>query len=105
MCALPKNSLIVLITSLFISLAGFSQQYNFHNYSVKDGVAQSQVYCLLQDSRGYLWMGTQGGGITCFDGVNFKTYSVKEGLSNNYVSCIKEDAKHNLWIGTMNGLC
>ncbi len=72
---------------------------------MKDGVAQSQVYSLLQDSRGYLWMGTQGGGMTSFDGVNFKTYTVKDGLSNNYIACIKEDAKHNLWIGTMNGIC
>ncbi len=88
-----------------ICFGGFAQQYNFHNYSVKDGVAQSQVYSLLQDSRGYLWMGTQGGGISSFDGVNFKTYTVKDGLSNNYIACIKEDAKHNLWIGTMNGIC
>ena len=51
----------------------FPQQYNFHNYSVKDGVAQSQVYSLLQDSRGYLWMGTLGGGLSRFDGINFKT--------------------------------
>lgn len=50
-------------------------------------------------------MGTQGGGMTSFDGVNFKTYTVKDGLSNNYIACIKEDAKHNLWIGTMNGIC
>jgi ligand-binding sensor domain-containing protein len=102
---LLKFFFITLAFLLFVAHAGFSQQYNFHNYSVKEGVAQSQVYSLLQDSRGYLWMGTQGGGITCFDGVNFKTYSVKEGLSNNYISCIKEDSKHNLWIGTMNGLC
>jgi len=82
----------------------YSQQYNFHNYSVKDGVAQSQVYNLLQDSRGYLWMGTRGGGLTRFDGMNFKTYTVKDGLVNNYVFCVKEDAQHNLWIGTNNGL-
>ncbi len=50
-------------------------------------------------------MGTQGGGMTSFDGVNFKTYTVKDGLCNNYIACIKEDAKHNLWIGTMNGIC
>ena len=81
-----------------------AQQYNFKNYSVREGVAQSQVYSLIQDSRGYLWMGTRGGGITRFDGVNFKTYTQKDGLNNNYVFCISEDAKHNLWIGTNNGL-
>jgi ligand-binding sensor domain-containing protein len=85
-------------------ISGFSQQYNFHNYSVKDGVAQSQVYGLLQDSRGYLWMGTRGGGISRYDGINFKTFSINDGLINNYVFCIKEDQEHNIWIGTNNGL-
>jgi ligand-binding sensor domain-containing protein len=93
-------ALLILILSPYT----YSQQYNFHNYSVKDGVAQSQVYSLLQDSRGYLWMGTRGGGITRFDGTEFKTYTVKDGLINNYVFCIKEDVQHNLWIGTNNGL-
>ncbi len=89
---------------LFLFLSVFSQQYNFHNYSVKEGVAQSQVYSLLQDSRGYLWMGTRGGGISRFDGMNFKTYTINDGLLNNYVFCIKEDAQHNLWIGSNSGL-
>jgi len=95
----------ILINVIFlISIHGISQQYNFHNYSVKDGVAQSQVYSLLQDSRGYLWMGTRGGGLSRYDGLNFKTFSVNDGLINNYISCIKEDSRHNLWIGTNNGL-
>jgi ligand-binding sensor domain-containing protein len=97
----PFLLLLILILS---SYTFHAQQYNFHNYSVKDGVAQSQVYSLLQDSRGYLWMGTRGGGITRFDGTEFKTYTVKDGLINNYVFCIREDAKKNLWIGTNNGL-
>lgn len=89
---------------MLIPYPGFSQQYNFHNYSVKDGVAQSQIYSLLQDSRGYLWMGTRGGGISKFDGINFKTFTINDGLVNNYVFCIKEDQQHNLWIGTNSGL-
>ena len=90
---------------LLVATCSFSQQYNFHNYSVKEGVAQSQVFSLLQDHRGYLWMGTRGGGLTRFDGTEFKTFSVKDGLTNNYISCVKEDAHYNLWIGTNNGLC
>lgn len=96
-----RLAVLLLILSPYTSHA---QQYNFHNYSVKDGVAQSQVYSLLQDSRGYLWMGTRGGGITRFDGTDFKTFTVKDGLINNYVFCIREDSKRNLWIGTNNGL-
>lgn len=82
----------------------FAQQYIFRNYSVKEGIAQSQVYCMLQDSRGFLWMGTRGGGLTRFDGINFTSYTTKNGLPNNYILSIKEDAEHNLWIGTNNGL-
>jgi ligand-binding sensor domain-containing protein/cbb3-type cytochrome oxidase subunit 3 len=81
-----------------------AQQYNFHNYSVKEGIGQSQVYDMLQDSRGYLWIGTRGGGITKFDGNNFKSFSTKDGLPNNYIMCIKEDKNGHLWIGTNNGL-
>lgn len=87
-----------------IPFSGTSQLYNFRNYTVKDGVAQSQVYALLQDSRGYIWMGTRGGGITRFDGINFKTFSVRDGIANNYISTIVEDHNKNLWIGTNNGL-
>jgi ligand-binding sensor domain-containing protein len=98
-----KKAVLVLI-HFFLVCTVFSQQYNFHNYSVKDGVAQSQVYSLLQDSRGYLWMGTRGGGLSRFDGMNFKTYTINDGLVNNYVFCIKEDEDHNLWIGTNDGI-
>lgn len=99
---MKKAGLFIFYVLLFSS--AFSQQFNFHNYSVKDGVAQSQVFSLIQDSRGYLWMGTRGGGISRFDGMNFKTYTVNEGLINNYVFCIKEDSDHILWIGTNSGL-
>lgn len=100
---LLKFSLLIL---LFLAAIGNSigQQFNMRTYTVKDGVSQSQVYALLQDSRGYLWMGTRGGGLTRYDGINFKTFSQKEGLSNNYIYKIKEDAQHDLWIGTANGL-
>ncbi len=97
-----KNSIVFLL--LILSQPFLGQQYNFHNYSVKDGVAQSQVYSLLQDSRGYLWLGTRGGGITRYDGIEFKTFTVKDGLTNNYIFSIQEDLNHNLWIGTNNGV-
>lgn len=59
---------------------------------------------MIQDSRGYLWMGTRGGGITRFDGMTFTTFTNKNGLSNNVINCIKEDAQKNIWIGTNDGL-
>ena len=89
---------------MLLPIIGVAQQYNFHNYSVKDGISQSQVYCMLQDNRGYLWMGTRGGGITVFDGINFKILTTKEGLPNNNILSIKQSKNGHIWIGTNNGL-
>lgn len=89
---------------VFLPLFSGAQQYNFRNYTVKDGVAQSQVYSVIQDYRGYLWMGTRGGGLTRFDGTTFQTFSERDGLGSSYVNKIKEDRNHNLWIGTNKGL-
>lgn len=98
---------LLLLTFLCLFSGQFivsGQQCNFHNYTVRDGLAQSQVYALLQDHRGYLWMGTRGGGITCFDGTGFKTFTEKDGLSNSYVHKIRQDSQQQLWIATNNGL-
>ena len=81
------------------------QQFNFHNYSISDGLAQSQVYSILKDSRGYLWLGTNGGGLSRFDGLGFYNYSRKDGLSGSYVFALQEDKDGNLWIGTDKGIC
>jgi len=81
-----------------------AQQYNFQYYSVKEGLPQSQVYSILEDRNGYLWMGTDGGGLSRFDGENFETFSViKSGLINNYVDAIYE-ANDRLYIGARNGI-
>ena len=82
----------------------FAQQYSFKHYSVDDGIPQSQVYALLEDSRGYLWMGTRGGGLARFDGHSFTSYTTKNGLANNYINCLYEDHTKNMWIGTNSGM-
>lgn len=97
-------TIVFCILSFMINNVAIAQQYIFRNYSVEDGVAQSQVYDVLQDSRGYLWIGTRGGGISRFDGINFKTYTNKDGLCNNYIWCLQEDTEHNIWIATNNGI-
>jgi len=87
------------------SIAGFSQQYTFRNYSVDEGLAQSQVYAMCEDNNGNIWFGTRGGGLSRFDGIDFTNYTVQEGLVSNYIRCLLKDTSGNLWIGTDNGLC
>jgi ligand-binding sensor domain-containing protein/signal transduction histidine kinase/CheY-like chemotaxis protein len=89
---------------LFFPHIGFALHYNFRTYSVEEGLAQSQVYTVFQDSRGYLWIGTWGGGFSRFDGKTFTNYSTKDGLSDNVVFKIIEDRQGNLWFGTDYGL-
>ena len=95
---------LLLFLFFFLSVNIFAQQFDFQNYSVRDGLAQSQVYAMIKDSQGYIWTGTQGGGLSRFDGLEFTSFTVRDSLSNNYVESLFEDKEGNLWIGTKNGL-
>lgn len=99
--------LTILCFLLFMTVVEYSyaQQYQFQNLSVGDGLAQSQVFCLLEDSRGYVWMGTRGGGVSRYDGERFETFTTRDGLRSNYIWCFAEDRHGTVWIGTEGGLC
>ncbi|MFC2154918.1 two-component regulator propeller domain-containing protein [Acidobacteriota bacterium] len=83
---------------------GAGQHYNFKNYSIADGLAQSQVCALYQAGNGYLWIGTLGGGVSRFDGTTFENFTKKDGLPDNQVVAIFEDGKGNIWFGTYKGV-
>jgi len=97
----------VCLFSLVLFVHGYSQQYQFANYSINNGLSQSVVNCIYQDSKGYIWMGTQNG-LNRFNGETFDVYTynpVDSGsISNNWVYAITEDAEGNLLIGTKDGL-
>jgi PAS domain S-box-containing protein len=81
----------------------FAQHYNFKNLSVDQGLGQSQAKSIFQDSKGFLWIGTYGGGLNRFDGTSFIQYSEDQGLPDNTVWHIDEDDDY-LWICTAEGL-
>lgn len=89
---------------LFIYNNSKAQQYNFFSYSIESGLSQSTVQSIFQDSHGYIWVGTQGGGIAKFDGVKFKVYNKRNALSGNNVKTIIEDKNGLLWIGSDQGI-
>jgi ligand-binding sensor domain-containing protein len=81
----------------------------FYRYTEKDGLSNNRVTCFLQDSLGFIWIGTQFG-LNRFDGIRFKTYLAKEGdtnsISSNGINALALDRKGNIWIGTeTGGLC
>ena len=90
---------------LFAALTLRAQPQTFVAYSLAQGLPQSQVFATMQDSRGYMWFGTQGGGLCRFDGLDFQTYTTEDGLPSNYVYTLFEDPEHRIWVGTNAGLC
>ena len=77
--------------AVYLYLIAFSiqsQTYNFTAISVEAGLSQSQVNCIMEDSRGFLWIGTAGGGINQYDGNKFKVYEEKDGLAGNIFNSI-----------------
>jgi signal transduction histidine kinase/ligand-binding sensor domain-containing protein len=81
--------------------------YNFKHLNVENGLAQNIVYHFLQDSRGYMWMGTRDG-ITLYDGVrtiNFRHDDQdKKTIAGNFITRILEDADQQIWIGNSGGI-
>ena len=81
-----------------------AQDYNFKHYGQKQGLANANIKCIFQDSYGFLWFATQGGGISKFDGKSFINYDKQDGLVGNDVICITEDEHNSIWIGTVDGV-
>jgi ligand-binding sensor domain-containing protein/serine phosphatase RsbU (regulator of sigma subunit) len=98
-----KNLFLLLYFFVF-SFIGLSQTFNFDNYSVEDGLSQNQVLSIYQDHKGYIWIGTNGGGISCFDGKKFTTINEQNGLASNIVYGVKQDDKGVYYIATTNGI-
>ncbi len=99
--------LLVAILQIF-SFVAFSQQSNlkFEHIGINEGLSQSNVTCILQDSRGFMWFGTRDG-LNKYDGYTITVYKNEEENSNsisaNYIRDIIEDSKGNLWIATLGG--
>ncbi|MEO8254975.1 MAG: two-component regulator propeller domain-containing protein [Flavobacterium sp.] len=79
-----------------------AQTINFKNFTVLDGLANSTVYCTIQDSKGFLWIATSSG-VNRFDGKIFETYTTDNGLADNEVLQVFEDSKGRIWFLNFNG--
>ena len=78
----------------------------FEHLTVREGLSQSTVMSILQDSQGYLWLATESG-LDRYDGYSIREYRRQRGetqaLASEYVWAIAEDASHDLWLATVGG--
>ncbi len=87
---------------------GFAQGKSFFTtFDSDDGLAMDGVSwghkSALCDRSGNLWFGTQGGGVSRYDGKSFTIFTTGHGLANNTVWSILEDQSGNIWFGTYGG--
>ena len=94
----------IIIIFLFTVTCFIGQTFNFKNYNTEHGLPQSQVLSIFQDSKGYIWFGTNSGGVGKFDGNKFYQLTTNDGLINDVVFSIVEGNNNEMIFGTSNGI-
>jgi ligand-binding sensor domain-containing protein/serine phosphatase RsbU (regulator of sigma subunit) len=100
---ISRTRILVWLLLFFVPLSNIEgQKYFFDIYGVKQGLREQKVYSILQDSKDYIWLGTENG-LSRFDGKKFQNFSSRNGLASGGVWTIAEDSEGNLWFGHLNG--
>lgn len=93
---------------LLFPLFAFSQEPGlyFERLTVQNGLSHNKVNCILQDKRGFMWLGTDDG-LNRYDGKAFLHFRSRPGdsttISGNIITAILEDENGCLWIATADG--
>jgi GAF domain-containing protein/ligand-binding sensor domain-containing protein len=85
------------------TLAGSARRIEFRQLTIEDGLSQSTINCIVQDSRGFMWFGTQDG-LNRYDGYDFRVYEHDRddphSLSANWIQHCYRDQQDRLWFVT-----
>jgi len=100
---ISKYLTLLLIANFYI----YSQdEISFERFSLEEGLSQSVVLDIVQDSKGFIWIATQDG-LNRFDGYEFKIYknnpNDSNSISENWINVLHLDAEECLWLGTEYG--
>lgn len=78
----------------------------FKRLTTAEGLSENSTYCLHQDRRGFLWVGTQDG-LNRYDGTGFRVFKAdpldSTLLDSGYILALDEDSTGTLWVGTGGG--
>lgn len=103
-----KRNLLLFLLSVCFFLPDFAAtgQYNFIRVDGGSGLSNSHVKSIIQDSYGFIWLGTRNG-LNRYDGVSMKLYNCYDETlqhGNQVISALFEDNHRQLWIGTDDGV-
>ena len=94
-----------LFLSILFSLNHYSQDYHVKVLTAENGLPSDQVYDVVKDSKGYLWIGTKNG-LARWDSKNFEYFTIKDGLPSNEVLAVFEDKRGRIFFETFSSrLC
>src|SRR3569833_1399733 len=100
---------LTLFLLVILPFAGLSQNpsLKFEHFGTRDGLSQVNINCIIQDSRGFMWIGSRNG-LNRYDGYKFISFRYdaknEQTLSNNLITDLEEDQDRNIWISTQGGL-
>lgn len=109
MNSLYVKGFIIFCYLLFWGVTGsvVAQSYYFRHYQVEQGLSNNTVFCVAQDQKGFVWLGTKDG-LNRFDGYSFKVFrnisTDSNSIGDSFVRSLFIDQKDTLYAGTRNGL-
>ena len=103
---MKRIPLLILILFFVSSLNIRAERYYYFDHmTTSDGLSSNTIYCTMQDSNGFMWIGTRDG-LCRYDGNNFRNMreiAREDGISGN-IYAINEDSEGRIWYSTPNGV-
>ena len=91
---------IIYILLLLNLSKGNTHNNRFNNIALKDGLSHSLVTSLIEDNKGFIWIGTQDG-INRYDGYSMKVFNAGDGNRNpkyNWTNSLFNDSHSQIWM-------
>ena len=105
-----KNTFCVLVCffiTIFCQAQSVEEHYYFKNLSIRNGLSQNTVNAILQDRKGFMWLGTKDG-LNRYDGLSFRKFkhdaANPRSIGNSFITSLYEDFNGNIWVGTDAGV-
>jgi serine phosphatase RsbU (regulator of sigma subunit)/ligand-binding sensor domain-containing protein len=102
------NVLVAILIAViqFTNIYGQIDRLRFKQLNIEDGLSQSRISEIVQDSKGFIWIGTEDG-LNRYDGYEFRIFTFdptdSNSIANNVIRSLAAGDSGNLWIGTSFG--